>query len=118
MDLMVFLDILIIVLLMLTIAGFIAAVMAISLIRDKKSVEQPEEEAPLVEPPKTLKVKPRSILTREELEELLFELEREKRTVTLGFSTMTDTHREVARARVQKIEGRLQHIRAQLAASA
>lgn len=117
MDLMRFLDILIVVLFMLTVAGCIAAVTVIFVFKNKKSIEQMEWEEPSVKPQKILKAKSRSVLTKTELEELLFELEREKRTVTLGFSRMTDIHKEAAKARVQKIEARLQHVRTQLAAS-
>jgi hypothetical protein len=54
------------------------------------------------------------ILTKADLEELLFELEREKRSVAFGFNNMSSTHKEAASLRRRKIEERIQQVRSQL----
>ena len=111
-----FLDVLLNILFVLSTAGLAAGITLLIIKRQQASDYVPE--ASLTgEPKKSSKSITLSILTKGELEELLFELEREKRTVTLGFSTMTDTHKEAAKARVQKIEAKLQYVRSQLANS-
>jgi hypothetical protein len=111
MDYTMFLNILLNILFLFSAAGLVAGITLI-IVKPKKSAYQLEISE---EPKKPSKPKVLSALTKNELEELLFELEREKRTVTLGFSTMTDIHKEAAKARVQKIEAKLHYVRSQLA---
>ena len=114
MDHTMFLEVLLNILFALSTAGLAAGITLI-IIKRKESSDYVEEATFTQEPKKSSKTNSLSILTKNELEELLFELEREKRTVTLGFSTMTDIHKEAAKARVQKIEAKLHYVRSQLA---
>ena len=53
----------------------------------------------------------RSIRTKREMDELLFQMEKEKRAISLGFNNMSPTHKEFVRNRMQKIEERIQGIK-------
>lgn len=114
MDYTQFLDILILILFLLIAAGFFGAIKVFLVIKNKRTSIEPEKEKVSEGSRKTLKANRQGTLKRNKLMELLSELEREKRTAAFGFISMTNTHQEVAKARLRKIEANLNYVRAQL----